>query len=74
MIEYADTSGCLCGTILSHFGDAAARDRCDSCGNCCPERRMNEVRIHRQFGAPRAFSAREELIMLRRSSRRRRYW
>ena len=37
MIEYADTPGCLRGTILSYFGDPAARERCDSCGNCRPE-------------------------------------
>jgi superfamily II DNA helicase RecQ len=36
MIEYADTSSCLRATILRYFGDAAARDRCDACGNCRP--------------------------------------
>ena len=36
MIEYADTSACLRGTILRYFGDAAARDRCDACGVCRP--------------------------------------
>ncbi|HVL66301.1 MAG TPA: ATP-dependent DNA helicase RecQ [Vicinamibacterales bacterium] len=36
MIAYAETSGCLRGTILSYFGDPAATDRCRSCGNCDP--------------------------------------
>ena len=36
MIEYADTSACLRATILRYFGDAAALDRCDACGNCRP--------------------------------------
>ena len=36
MIEYADTSACLRATILRYFGDPAARERCDACGNCRP--------------------------------------
>ena len=36
MIEYADASACLRGTILRYFGDDAARERCDACGNCRP--------------------------------------
>jgi ATP-dependent DNA helicase RecQ len=36
MIGYADTSACLRATILRYFGDAAARERCDACGNCRP--------------------------------------
>jgi ATP-dependent DNA helicase RecQ len=36
MIEYADAPGCLRGTILRYFGDPAARERCESCGNCRP--------------------------------------
>jgi ATP-dependent DNA helicase RecQ len=36
MTEYADTAACLRATILQYFGDAAARDRCDACGNCRP--------------------------------------
>ena len=36
MIEYAETSACLRGTILRYFGDAAARDRCDACSACRP--------------------------------------
>lgn len=36
MIEYADTSDCLRATILHYFGDPAAREGCDSCGNCRP--------------------------------------
>src|SRR6202008_4650226 len=35
-IEYADTPTCLRATILGYFGDAAARDCCDACGNCTP--------------------------------------
>ena len=34
MVSYADTSGCLRATILRYFGDPAAREPCDSCGNC----------------------------------------
>jgi superfamily II DNA helicase RecQ len=36
MIEYADTAACLRATILRYFGDPAARERCDACGNCRP--------------------------------------
>jgi ATP-dependent DNA helicase RecQ len=36
MIEYGDTSACLRATILRYFGDPAARERCDACGNCRP--------------------------------------
>ena len=36
MIEYADTSACLRATILRYFGDAAARECCNACGNCRP--------------------------------------
>jgi ATP-dependent DNA helicase RecQ len=36
MIDYADTTACLRATILGYFGDAAARERCESCGNCRP--------------------------------------
>jgi ATP-dependent DNA helicase RecQ len=36
MIGYADTSSCLRTTILQYFGDAAAQERCDGCGNCKP--------------------------------------
>jgi superfamily II DNA helicase RecQ len=36
MIEYADTPACLRATILQYFGDAAAHERCDACGNCRP--------------------------------------
>jgi ATP-dependent DNA helicase RecQ len=36
MIDYADTAVCLRATILRYFGDAAVRERCDSCGNCRP--------------------------------------
>ena len=37
MIDYADTTACLRATILGYFGDAAARERCDACGNCRPD-------------------------------------
>ena len=36
MIDYAGTRDCLRATILRYFGDPAARDRCDACGNCRP--------------------------------------
>ncbi len=36
MIAYADTAACLRSDILRYFGDAAARERCDACGNCRP--------------------------------------
>ena len=36
MIEYAQCPSCLRGAILRYFGDPAARERCDSCGNCRP--------------------------------------
>ena len=36
MIEYADSAACLRGAILRYFGDGAARDRCEACGNCRP--------------------------------------
>src|SRR6185436_19773820 len=38
MIAYADSSACLRAGILRYFGDAAARERCDACGNCRPRR------------------------------------
>ena len=34
MVAYANTCRCLRGTILRYFGDPAARDVCDNCGNC----------------------------------------
>jgi ATP-dependent DNA helicase RecQ len=34
MIAYAETSSCLRATILRYFGDPAAREPCDGCGNC----------------------------------------
>jgi ATP-dependent DNA helicase RecQ len=36
MIDYANTRDCLRATILRYFGDAAAMERCGSCGNCTP--------------------------------------
>jgi ATP-dependent DNA helicase RecQ len=34
MVAYADTVSCLRATILRYFGDPAAREPCESCGNC----------------------------------------
>jgi ATP-dependent DNA helicase RecQ len=34
MVAYADTGACLRATILRYFGDPAAREPCDACGNC----------------------------------------
>jgi ATP-dependent DNA helicase RecQ len=34
MVSYADSTGCLRATILRYFGDAAAHEPCDACGNC----------------------------------------
>ena len=36
MIEYAGSSACFRAIILQYFGDPAARERCESCGNCAP--------------------------------------
>jgi ATP-dependent DNA helicase RecQ len=36
MIGYADTVGCLRGTVLNYFGDPAAHQHCGACGNCRP--------------------------------------
>jgi ATP-dependent DNA helicase RecQ len=38
MIEYAQCASCLRGAILRYFGDPEAKERCDSCANCRPER------------------------------------
>jgi len=34
MVAYADSTGCLRATILRYFGDPAAHEPCDACGNC----------------------------------------
>jgi ATP-dependent DNA helicase RecQ len=34
MVAYADTAACLRATILRYFGDPAAREPCEACGNC----------------------------------------
>ena len=34
MVAYADSTGCLRATILRYFGDPAAREPCQACGNC----------------------------------------
>ncbi|HMC78111.1 MAG TPA: ATP-dependent DNA helicase RecQ [Vicinamibacterales bacterium] len=36
IVDYADGTACLRATILKYFGDAAAREPCDACGNCRP--------------------------------------
>jgi ATP-dependent DNA helicase RecQ len=43
MIAYASMRGCLRAAILRHFGDPAARSRCDACSNCRPG--MTTVRV-----------------------------
>ena len=42
MVAYADSSGCLRATILRYFGDPAAREPCDACGNCRHRARLDE--------------------------------
>src|SRR5262249_43778591 len=34
MVSYADTTACLRATILRYFGDPAAMEPCNACGNC----------------------------------------
>jgi ATP-dependent DNA helicase RecQ len=34
MVAYADSTGCLRATILRYFGDPAAHEPCNACGNC----------------------------------------
>ena len=34
MVAYADSTGCLRATILRYFGDPAAHEPCEACGNC----------------------------------------
>ncbi|MPY91074.1 MAG: RecQ family ATP-dependent DNA helicase [Luteitalea sp.] len=34
MAAYANAAGCLRATILRYFGDPAAREPCEACGNC----------------------------------------
>jgi ATP-dependent DNA helicase RecQ len=34
MVAYAESAGCLRATILRYFGDPAAREPCEACGNC----------------------------------------
>src|SRR5919106_4653026 len=42
MVAYADTAGCLRATVLRYFGDPAAREPCDACGNCERRTRVDE--------------------------------
>jgi ATP-dependent DNA helicase RecQ len=34
MVSYAESAGCLRATILRYFGDPAAHEPCNACGNC----------------------------------------
>jgi ATP-dependent DNA helicase RecQ len=45
MISYAETSGCLRATILRYFGDPAAREPCDGCGNCLSRERLDPGQV-----------------------------
>jgi len=58
MIDYADTTACLRATIR-YFGDAAARERCDACGNCRPEGRSTRTSATWCERCPRASRAGE---------------
>jgi ATP-dependent DNA helicase RecQ len=42
MVSYADAAGCLRATILRYFGDPAAREPCDRCGNCFRRQRLDD--------------------------------
>ena len=45
MISYAETSQCLRATILRYFGDPAAREPCDGCGNCLSRSRLDADQV-----------------------------
>ena len=74
MIEYAGTDRCLRAAILRYFGDAAARERCESCGNCKPRppmaRRLEPLRDRRWDEDPDDDDL--ELMLLARHHRMRR--
>ena len=42
MVSYADAAGCLRATILRYFGDPAAHEPCDACGNCFRRQRLDD--------------------------------
>jgi ATP-dependent DNA helicase RecQ len=42
MVSYADAAGCLRATILRYFGDPAAHEPCDACGNCLRRQRLDD--------------------------------
>ena len=43
MVSYATTAGCLRATILRYFGDPAAQEPCDACGNCDHRAPLDDV-------------------------------
>ena len=43
MVAYADSAGCLRATVLRYFGDPAAREPCEACGNCERRRPVDEA-------------------------------
>ena len=43
MVAYADSTGCLRATILRYFGDPAAHEPCDACGNCHRRTSLDEA-------------------------------
>ncbi len=45
MIAYAETPQCLRATILRYFGDPAAREPCDGCGNCLSKARLDADQV-----------------------------
>jgi ATP-dependent DNA helicase RecQ len=45
MISYAETSQCLRATILRYFGDPAAREPCDGCGNCLSRSKLDADQV-----------------------------
>ena len=69
MVDYAGTRTCLRATILRYFGDAAAQDRCSSCGNCAPAPPIARPRVAQlsRYGVRRSdWDERERERLLRR--------
>ena len=50
MVAYADTEACLRGTILRYFGDSAACERCQACGNCVRAPTLSSPRFRPERG------------------------
>ena len=48
MIGYCKTTGCLRGFILDYFGQSHG-ERCENCGNCKGEYRMEEITVPAQM-------------------------